>query len=79
MRASVSPVRNQELSWAIIIIAQYYGTNMSWTNSRGETLHFDDVVRHDRAISRSLNGRTVFDDARQSPRKVPRQPDRFDR
>jgi hypothetical protein len=39
----------QELSWAIIIIAQYYGTNISWTNRRGkgETLHFEDVVRYE--------------------------------
>jgi hypothetical protein len=38
---------DQELSWAIIIIAQYYGTNITWTNSLGETLHFDDVVRYE--------------------------------
>jgi len=44
-RASVKA--NQELSWAIIIIAQYYGTDITWTTNRGETLHFDDVVRYE--------------------------------
>jgi hypothetical protein len=38
---------NQELSWAILIIAQYLGTEVSWTNERGERLHFDDVVRYE--------------------------------
>jgi hypothetical protein len=37
----------QELSWAIIIISTYYGTTISWTNDRGETLHFEDVVRYE--------------------------------
>jgi hypothetical protein len=37
----------QELSWAIIIISEYYGTNVSWTNVPGETLHFEDVVRYE--------------------------------
>jgi hypothetical protein len=44
-RASVRD--KQELSWAIIIIAQYYGTDITWTNNRGETLHFDEVVRYE--------------------------------
>jgi len=37
----------QELSWAIIIISQYYGTDITWTNDRGETLHFEDVVNYE--------------------------------
>jgi hypothetical protein len=44
-RASVKA--NQELSWAIIIIAQYFGTNVTWVNGNGETLHFEDVVRYE--------------------------------
>ena len=38
---------NQELSWAIIIIGQYYGTDVSWTNRAGEKLTFEDVVRYE--------------------------------
>jgi hypothetical protein len=45
MRASVKD--NQELSWAILIIAQYLGTDVRWTNDRGENLHFEDVVRYE--------------------------------
>jgi hypothetical protein len=45
MRASVKA--NQELSWAIIIIAQYYRTDIEWENQRGETLRFEDVVRYE--------------------------------
>ncbi|HZZ76897.1 MAG TPA: hypothetical protein VFE62_00165 [Gemmataceae bacterium] len=45
MRASVK--REQELSWAIIIIGQYYGTKARWTNSFGEDLDYDDVVRYE--------------------------------
>ncbi len=49
MRASVKD--KQELSWAIIIIAQYYGTDHAWTNAAGEKLTFDDVVRYERDAS----------------------------
>src|SRR5262249_15703758 len=50
MRASVAkhkdPAKNQELSWAIIIISQFHGTNYTRTNNLGEPeLHFDDVVQ----------------------------------
>lgn len=45
MRTSVKS--NQELSWAILIIAQYLGTDIKWTNGVGERLHFDDVVRYE--------------------------------
>jgi len=38
---------DQELSWTILILAQYRGTNYTWTNERGEKLHFDEVVRYE--------------------------------
>jgi hypothetical protein len=40
---------NQELSWTILIVAQYFGTNVSWTNLFNEKLHFDDVLRYELA------------------------------
>jgi hypothetical protein len=52
---------------------------------RSPEAHFDDVIRHEHAISRSLDGRTVFDDRRDQPRTTsrrptgPRQPGLFDR
>jgi hypothetical protein len=45
MRASVSD--NQELSWTIIVLGQYLGTDISWTNSKGEKLRFEDLVRYE--------------------------------
>lgn len=40
-----------ELTWTIILIAQYFPEhawkNKSWTNNRGETLTFEDVVRYE--------------------------------
>lgn len=47
MRARVSA--NQELSWAILVIAQYLGTDFAWTNGYGEHLRFDDLVRYELA------------------------------
>jgi hypothetical protein len=41
--------------------------------------HFDEVIRHEHAISKSLNGRTVMDDARARRSQGPRQPGLFDR
>jgi len=38
---------DQELSWAIIIIAQYLGTDLSWTNSAGEKLKYEDLLRYE--------------------------------
>lgn len=35
----------QELSWAIVVIGQYLGTNLTWKNRAGETLVYDDIVR----------------------------------
>jgi hypothetical protein len=38
---------NQELSWAIVVIGQYVGTDVRWTNAAGEKLHFEDLVRYE--------------------------------
>lgn len=38
---------NQELSWAILVIGQYLGTDITWTNGHGEQLHFEDLVRYE--------------------------------
>jgi hypothetical protein len=38
---------NQELSWAIVVIGQYVGTDVSWTNAAGEKLRFEDLVRYE--------------------------------
>ena len=51
MRTSVT--KNQELSWAIIIIAQFRSTDHKWINSFGEKLHFEDVVRYE--LNASIN------------------------
>src|SRR5262245_25002334 len=45
MRASVT--KNQELSWALIVIGQYLGTDLEWTNGFGEELRFEDLVRYE--------------------------------
>jgi hypothetical protein len=39
--------RDQELSWAIIIIAEHFGTDYKWVNQFGESLHYEDVVRYE--------------------------------
>lgn len=58
MRARVT--QKQELSWAIIIIGEYYGTNITWTNSADETLRFTDVVQYelDQSIDMAACGGT---------------------
>jgi hypothetical protein len=38
---------NQELSWAVVVIAQYLGTDARWTNRFGEKLCLEDVVRYE--------------------------------
>jgi hypothetical protein len=43
MRASVRG--NQELEWAIVIIGQHFGTDITWTNGKGEQVHFEDLLR----------------------------------
>lgn len=47
MRARVTA--NQELSWTILIVGHYLGTDISWTNAYGEKLHFEDLVRYELA------------------------------
>jgi hypothetical protein len=37
----------QELSWALIVVGQNLGTDISWTNSEGEKLKFEDMVRYE--------------------------------
>jgi hypothetical protein len=58
MRASVT--RNQELSWALIVIGQYLGTDLQWTNAYGEKLRFEDLVRYelDQPINEAACGGT---------------------
>ena len=49
-------------------------------SQRAPEAHFDELIRHEHAISPSLNGRTVFDDRRGGRRTTgPRQPGLFDR
>jgi hypothetical protein len=45
MRARVTA--NQELSWAIVILGQYRGTDVSWRNAFGERLHLHDLLRYE--------------------------------
>jgi hypothetical protein len=46
-KARVRVTSNQELSWAILIVSQYFGTDISWTNEAGENVKFEDVVRYE--------------------------------
>jgi hypothetical protein len=46
-KARASVTKEQELSWAIIVIAQYDGTEYAWVNGLGEKLHLRDVVRYE--------------------------------
>jgi hypothetical protein len=43
MRASTT--RNQELSWVTLLLAQYKGMDLTWTNMYGEKLRWEDLVR----------------------------------
>jgi len=45
MRASLT--QKQELSWAVIIVAQFYGTSHRWTNGMKEELSLEDIVRYE--------------------------------
>lgn len=47
MRVKLKAKPLQELSWTILIIGQFYGTDYTWTNSEGEKLHFEDLVRYE--------------------------------
>jgi len=44
-RARISS--NQELSWTILVLGQYLGTDLRWTNSAGEALTFEDLLRYE--------------------------------
>ena len=46
-QSRVRVTREQELSWAIVAIGQCIGTDVSWTNSFDEELHFEDLVRYE--------------------------------
>jgi hypothetical protein len=46
-QARVRVTADQELSWTILCIGQYLGTDGSWTNSAGEPLRFEDLVRYE--------------------------------
>jgi hypothetical protein len=45
MRAQTTA--EQELSWAMLVIGQYLGTDIRWTNRAGEALQFEDLVRYE--------------------------------
>jgi hypothetical protein len=45
MRARVTA--DQELSWAALVLGQYLGTDIAWTNRAGERLCFEDVVSYE--------------------------------
>lgn len=47
MLASTTRMPPQELSWAIIIAAQYYPHSMPWTNNYGEKLTLDEMARYE--------------------------------
>jgi hypothetical protein len=42
MRARVG--KGQELSWAIVVIPYFFGTDVAWTNAHGEKLRLEDLV-----------------------------------
>jgi hypothetical protein len=46
-KARARASEKQELSWAILVIAEYEGTKGAWTNRYGEKLTFEDIVRYE--------------------------------
>jgi hypothetical protein len=46
-QSRVRVTEDQELSWAIVAIGQCLGTDVSWTNSFDEQLHFEDLIRYE--------------------------------
>jgi hypothetical protein len=46
-QARALTIPNMELSWTITIVAQYIGTDATWTNMRNKELRYDDVVRYE--------------------------------
>ncbi|MFO0876748.1 MAG: hypothetical protein U0840_05190 [Gemmataceae bacterium] len=57
-RASVR--QKQELSWTIIIVAQYKGLDYEWKTPQHEKLHFNDILRYelDQSIENAACGGT---------------------
>ena len=45
MRASVT--QKQELSWAIVVIGEHFGTDLEWVNGANEKLRYEDIVRYE--------------------------------
>jgi hypothetical protein len=45
MRARIT--ENQELSWAVLVLGQYLGTDAKWPNGSGEKLSVEDIVRYE--------------------------------
>lgn len=45
MKASTTGM--QELSWAMLVIGQFFGPDYSWTNSMGEKISVEDMVRYE--------------------------------
>lgn len=46
-QARARVTQNQELSWAIVVLGQYVGTDITWKNRAGEQLRFEDLVRYE--------------------------------
>lgn len=44
-QAQANAKLDQELSWTIIALGKYLGTDIEWTNAAGEKLHYDDLIR----------------------------------
>jgi hypothetical protein len=38
---------DQELSWTIVVVAQYLGTDAAWANINGEELTLEDLIRYE--------------------------------
>jgi hypothetical protein len=45
MRAQTTA--EQELSWTVLVVGQYLGTDIHWTNRAGDKLAFEDLVRYE--------------------------------
>jgi hypothetical protein len=52
-KARASVTANQELEWALLILAEHEGTDAVWTNGAGEQVRLEDLVR--RELGRPLN------------------------
>jgi hypothetical protein len=46
-RARARVTDNQELSWAVLIVGQFYGPDYRWTNSAGEKICVEDMVDYE--------------------------------